>query len=207
MLIQPDDTILFTGDSITDCGRLRDEPGHLGFGYVAMTAAHLQARLASPKLQIFNRGISGNRVSDLARRIESDLLTVKPTVVSILIGINDTWRRFDRNDPVDASAFRRDYRAVLEKVATGGARVVLLEPFLLHVPEDKMKWRDDFNPKIDVVRQLAIDFGAEFLPLDGLFAQGATQAPPAYWAPDGVHPSSAGHALIAETWLENAGLP
>ncbi len=77
---------------------------------------------------------------------------------------------------------------------------MLLEPFLLHVPEDRHGWREDLNPKIDVVRQLAIDFGAELLPLDGLFAQAATQAPPAYWAADGVHPTAAGHALIAETW-------
>jgi lysophospholipase L1-like esterase len=207
MLIQSNDTILFTGDSITDGGRLRDDARHLGSGYVAITAAHLQARLAAPKLQIFNRGISGNRVSDLLARVEPDLMVLKPTVVSILIGINDTWRRYDSNQPTDAAAFRRDYRTLLEKVVEIGARIVLLEPFLLHVPEDRFKWREDLNPKIDVVRQLAIDFQAELLPLDGLFAQAATQAPAAYWAPDGVHPSAAGNALLAETWLENAGLP
>jgi lysophospholipase L1-like esterase len=134
-------------------------------------------------------------------------MVLKPTVVSILIGINDTWRRYDSNQPTDAAAFRRDYRTLLEKVVEIGARIVLLEPFLLHVPEDRFKWREDLNPKIDVVRQLAIDFQAELLPLDGLFAQAATQAPAAYWAPDGVHPSAAGNALLAETWLENAGLP
>ena len=85
--------------------------------------------------------------------------------------------------------------------------MVLLEPFLLHVPDDRYAWREDLNPKIDVVRKLAVEFGAELLPLDGLFAQAATQAPAAYWAGDGVHPSPAGHALIAETRLENAGLP
>jgi len=97
---------------------------------------------------------------------------------------------------------------VLEKIRGGlDARIVLLEPFLLHVTADRHTWREDLNPKIDVVRKLAVEFGAELLPLDGLFAQAATQAPAAYWAPDGVHPSAAGHALIAETWLENSGLP
>jgi acyl-CoA thioesterase I len=207
MLIDANDRILFTGDSITDCGRVREEAGHLGFGYPAFTAAHLQARLAAPELKIFNRGISGNRASDLLARLQSDLLDLKPTVVSILIGINDTWRRYDCNDPTDAATYERNYRAVLEGIATHlKARVVLLEPFLLHVPKDRYAWRDDLNPKIDVVRKLAAEFGAELLPLDGLFAQAATQAPAAYWAEDGVHPSAAGHALIAETWLENAGL-
>jgi acyl-CoA thioesterase-1 len=207
MLINPDDVILFTGDSITDCGRDRSNPASLGTGYAALTAAHLQARLASPELKIFNRGISGNRVVDLLGRVEADLLALKPTVVSILIGINDVWRRYDSNSPTDAKSYERDYRTLLEKIGTIGSRVVLLEPFLLHVPEDRYAWREDLNPKIDVMRKLAVEFGAELLPLDGLFAQAATQAPAAYWAGDGVHPSAAGHALIAETWLENAGLP
>ena len=207
MLINSDDRILFTGDSITDCGRDRANPDHLGFGYAAFTAAHLQSRLASPQLKIFNRGISGNRASDLLARVDADLLALKPTVISILIGINDTWRRYDSNSPTDAATFEKNYRSLLETIASKlKARVVLLEPFLLHVPDDRYVWREDLNPKIDVVRKLAIEFGTELVPLDGVFAQAATQAPAAYWAGDGVHPSAAGHALISETWLENAGL-
>jgi acyl-CoA thioesterase-1 len=207
MLIDANDRILFTGDSITDCDRVREKPEHLGFGYAAMTAAHLQARLASSELKIFNRGISGNRAGDLLARFDEDLLALQPTVVSILIGINDVWRRYDRNDPTDAATFERNYRALLEKITQHlKARVILLEPFLLHVPADRFAWREDLNPKIDVMRKLAVEFGAELLPLDGLFAQAATQVTAAYWAADGVHPTAAGHALIAETWLENAGI-
>jgi acyl-CoA thioesterase I len=207
MLIDANDRILFTGDSITDCGRNRDDAANLGLGYPALAGAHLQSRLASPELKIFNRGIGGNRVRDLLARFDSDLLALKPTVVSILIGVNDTWRRYDSGDATDAKAFERDYRTLLEKIAqTVKARVVLLEPFLLHVPADRFTWREDLNPKIDATRKLAVEFGAELLPLDGLFAQAATQAPAGYWAADGVHPTAAGHALIAETWLENAGL-
>lgn len=207
MLINSDDRILFTGDSITDCGRVRENPDHLGFGYTSLAAAHLQARLASPELKIFNRGISGDRVAALLARFDADLLALKPTIVSILIGINDTWRRFDSNDPTSAESFERDYRSLLQKITMNlKARIVLLEPFLLHAPADRYAWREDLNPKIDVVRKLAIEFGTELLPLDGLFAQAATLAPATYWAADGVHPTPAGHALIAETWLENAGL-
>jgi len=207
MLIQPNDRILFTGDSITDCGRVRENEKHLGGGYASFIGARLQAYLASPDLQIYNRGISGNRASDLLGRIESDLLALKPTVVSILIGINDVWRRYDRNDATSADAFEKSYRTILDRINHElEARVVLLEPFLLHVPDDRHAWREDLNPKIDVVRKLAAEFDAELIPLDGLFAKMATQAPAAFWAGDGVHPSAAGHALIAEAWLENADL-
>jgi lysophospholipase L1-like esterase len=209
MIIEPNDRILFTGDSITDSGRIRDQEYSLGLtGYPAFIAARLQAYLASPELKIFNRGIGGNRAKDLLGRIEPDLLALKPTVISILIGINDVWRRYDAaKDPTSAETFAQNYRAILEKISSElDARVVLLEPFLLHVPEDRYTWREDLNPKIDVVRKLAVEFGAELIPLDGLFAKMATQAPAEYWAADGVHPTAAGHALIAEAWLENADL-
>jgi len=207
MLIKPDDRILFTGDSITDCGRVREDAKHLGFGYAAFIAARLQMLLAAPDLQILNRGISGNRAKDLLGRIDADLLGLKPTVVSILIGINDTWRRYDANDATEAKAFEKDYRTLLETIRKSlQTRIVLLEPFLLHVPADRHAWREDLNPKIDVTRKLAAEFEAELIPLDGLFAKAATQAPAAFWAPDGVHPSAAGHALIAEAWLDNADL-
>ena len=207
MFIKPDDRVLFTGDSITDCQRVRDNPTHLGVGYAAFTGARLQMLLGSPELKIFNRGISGNRMKDLLGRLDADLLDLKPTVVSVLIGINDTWRRYDKNDPTDVSVFERDYRTFLERIREGlQARVVLLEPFLLHVPGDRHTWREDLNPKIDVVRRLAAEFEAELIPLDGIFAKAATQAPAAFWAADGVHPTAAGHALIAETWLDNVNL-
>jgi lysophospholipase L1-like esterase len=208
MIIQPDDRILFTGDSITDSGRRNDKNHPLGnAGYVLFAAAAITEHVASPKLEIYNRGIGGNRVKDLLGRFDADLLALKPTVVSILIGINDTWRRFDANDPTTTEAYEADYRTILTRIRDElGARVVLLEPFLLHVPPDRATWRSDLNPRIDVVRKLALEFGTELIPLDGLFAQAATQAPPAFWAEDGVHPTIPGSQLIAKAWLTNAGI-
>lgn len=207
MLIKANDRILFTGDSITDSGRVRDNPKHLGCGYVSFTASRLQAAIASPELEVFNRGISGNRTIDLLNRVGPDLLDLKPTVISILIGVNDVWRRFDdKKDPTSIEVFEKNYRTLLEKIKENlSARVVLLEPFVLHVRGNRYHWREDLNQKIDMVRKLAIEFGAEFIALDGPFAQAATRAPADYWAGDGIHPTPAGHALIAEAWLKNAG--
>ena len=208
MILHPDDRILFTGDSITDCGR-RENPGHpLGFnGYVALAAAALLAHFTSPHLQIFNRGIGGNRIAHLLGRFDSDLLALKPTVVSIMIGINDTWRAFDSNAPTTTASYEEDYRTILTRIRDElKARVVLIEPFVLHVPDDRHQWRADLNPRIDAVRRLALEFGTDLIPLDGMFAQAATQAPPAFWAADGVHPTLPGHQLIAQAWLRNAGI-
>lgn len=197
------DLVLFQGDSITDCGRSRTNDAELGHGYANMIAAWFSAAQPAKRVRFINRGISGDRARDLKARWQADCLALKPTVVSILIGINDTWRRYDRNDPTSAEAFAASYRAILADVRDRlGARLVLCEPFVLPVPEDRRAWRVDLDPKIAIVRQLACEFGAILAPLDGLFAQAAARREPAFWAADGVHPSQAGHALIAQAWLK-----
>ncbi|MDR6881374.1 lysophospholipase L1-like esterase [Bacillus sp. 3255] len=163
---------------------------------------------ACPDLQLsfINRGISGNRVKDLQARWEQDCLKLQPDWVSIYIGINDCWRRYDRNDPTSAEQFASGYRELLVRTQSAlDAKLILIEPFVLPVPDDRKQWREDLDPKIAVVRELAREFGALLIPLDGLFAQASMTAPPSYWAPDGVHPSAAGHSLIAKAWLKAAG--
>lgn len=207
LVLKPNDTLLFFGDSITDCGRDRAKPDSLGGGYVSQIHARLGHALASPALRVINQGCSGHRIYDLEARLETDLLAHKPTVVTFLIGINDVWRRYDQKIVSVADEFAASYRRVLTRIRSElNPRLVLMEPFLLPVPADRRAWREDLDPKLAIVRDLAVEFGADLIPLDGLFAAAATRAPAAYWLPDGVHPSPAGHALIADTWLKNAGL-
>ncbi|WP_169082407.1 SGNH/GDSL hydrolase family protein [Paenibacillus sp. PL91] len=204
--IQPGDIVLFQGDSITDTGRNRDNPSDLGRGYASMTAALFGSVYPERQVTFLNRGISGNRVRDLQARWQEDCVALQPSVVSIYIGINDCWRRYDRNDPTSAEQFERQYRDLLSRTkAELDARLIMIEPFVLPVPEDRKGWREDLDPKINVVRELAREFGAWLVPLDGLFAQASMTAPSSYWAPDGVHPSLAGHALIAKAWLQTVG--
>jgi lysophospholipase L1-like esterase len=202
MRIKESDTVLFFGDSITDCGRDRSNPEGLGNGYVLLIASRLQEKLRSHSLRVFNRGISGDRVQDPEARLEQDVIALRPTVVSILIGINDTWRRYDQGIESPIAQFKTCYGRILRRIHSElEARIVLLEPFLLPVPEDRRSWREDLNPRIDAVRELAMEHRAELLPLDGLFAAAACEASPEFWLPDGVHPSPAGHALIADVWM------
>ncbi|TDF91232.1 SGNH/GDSL hydrolase family protein [Paenibacillus piri] len=204
--IQQGDVVLFQGDSITDAGRIRDKADDLGKGYALMAAAQFSALYPEKQVRFLNRGISGNRVKDLERRWTEDCLDLKPNVVSIYIGINDTWRRYDRNDPTSTGQFEAGYRNLLtQTVQRTEARLVLIEPFVLPVPEDRKQWREDLDPKIAVVRQLAVEFGARLVCLDGLFAQASARVQAAFWAPDGVHPSPGGHALIANAWLQTVG--
>lgn len=198
--------ILFQGDSITDAFRDYNDPKALGTGYAHFIAGWLAALYPEKNLRFLNRGISGNRVRDLEKRWDTDCLDLKPDWLSILIGINDTWRRYDNGQETSAADFEATYRRILEKtVATLEVKLIICEPFLLPVPEDRIQWREDLDPKIAVVRQLAREFNAAYVPLDGIFAAASTRQTMPYWLPDGVHPSNAGHALIAEHWLKVIG--
>ncbi len=207
LIIAESSTVLFQGDSITDAGRDRQNPNHLGYGYVSMIAHFLDALYPERRLRYLNRGISGNRVKDLVARWDSDCVQLRPDWVSILIGINDTWRRYDSNDPTSTEAFAEGYRTLLQRTREKTqARLILMEPFVLHTSPDRQAWREDLDPKIRVVQALAKEFDAILVPLDRLFREASTKREPAFWAPDGVHPSPAGNALIAQAWLRVVGV-
>ncbi|SET37612.1 SGNH/GDSL hydrolase family protein [Paenibacillus sp. NFR01] len=206
MPFQPNDVILFQGDSITDWGRDWSNPASLGTGYALMTSARLGFLYPELNLKFINRGIGGNRISDLQERWDKDCLELKPTWVSIYIGINDTWRWYDSGQETSAAEFEAMYRGLIERTKRElDAKLVLVEPFVLPVPEDRKGWRVDLDPKIHVIRELAREYGAPLVPLDGLFAAASVKAEPAYWAYDGVHPTEAGHALITDAWLRTVG--
>ena len=200
------DIVLFQGDSVTDCGRDYFAYDSLGNGYPLLCTSFFNALYPQLEVTFLNRGISGNRAKDLVERWEEDCIDLQPDWVSILIGINDTWRRFDNDDPTSKEEFAAHYRTILEKVRMETkAGLILCEPFVLPYPEDRTDWRVDLDEKIHVVRSLAVEYGALFVPFDGVFAQGATMQNFPYWAKDGVHPTPAGHGLMASHWLKAVG--
>lgn len=186
--------ILFQGDSITDCGRNRSDPNSLGDGYAAITAQILGA----DGHHFLNRGISGNRVYDLESRWEEDCIALKPDLVAVLIGINDTWRRYDSNVASSIVDFESALERICGSVRRSGVKLILLEPFVLPTPGDRVKWREDLDPRIQAVRRVAWLHADALVPLDGIFASAACNDALEALAPDGVHPSQLGHRLIAE---------
>ncbi|MCC2334581.1 SGNH/GDSL hydrolase family protein [Cellulomonas wangsupingiae] len=208
--LRPGDRVLLTGDSITDWGRDRDQPDSpwgLGHGYAGIVAALAGARRPDLDLTFHNRGIGGDTTRMLRERWQPDALDLEPTVVSILVGVNDTWRRFDSGAVTSVEEYEGHYRAILQATRERlDPRFVLVEPFVLPVPPVQPAWREDLNPRIHVVRRLAAEYDAALVPADGLFAAAAARTPPERWAFDGVHPTAAGHGLLAEAWLAAVGL-
>jgi acyl-CoA thioesterase-1 len=192
--------VIFIGDSVTDCGRRDDEPDFLGDGYVRMIAERL------PDRRVINVGINGNRVVDLRDRWHIDVTEQNPDVLSVYVGINDTWRRYDENDPTSAASFEVDYRKILEQTVPLAPKLILVEPFVLPVTEEQEHWHEDLDEKRAVVARLASEFGAAFVPLQSLLSLAADSQGAKAVAEDGVHPTELGHRLIAEAWLEAAAL-
>jgi lysophospholipase L1-like esterase len=191
---------VFIGDSVTDCGRLEEPP--FGDGYVFKIAN--STRLSG---EIINVGTSGHRLVDLENRWNTDVLAHQPTLVSVAIGINDTWRRYDDNDPTSVEAFEDSYRRVLAATkAQGNPELVLCEPFLLAVRDEMNTWREDLDPKIAVVHKLATEFNAKLVPFDQRFNDLAGEMSMSELAEDGIHPSKLGHQIMADLWLRTVGL-
>ncbi|SDE12640.1 SGNH/GDSL hydrolase family protein [Glycomyces harbinensis] len=186
--------VVFAGDSVTDCGR-REDPDALGSGYVRLLAP----ALAAAGFAVANRGVSGDRVRDLKGRWDTDVAALRPTIVSVLIGVNDMWRRYDSGDPTSAADFAADYRSILKGL---DARLVLVEPFLLPVTGEQEAWREDLDEKITAVRDLADEFAAVLVPADEVLN---ALGDPHGLAPDGVHPGDRGHEALAELWLAHTG--
>jgi lysophospholipase L1-like esterase len=205
-----DDVILFQGDSITDAGRNRDEKAFnntraLGNGYALLAGSKLLYDHAGKNLQIYNRGISGNKVFQLAERWDADCLELKPAVASILIGVNDFWHMLNGNYDGTVEIYRNDFKALLDKTKQNLPQVKLVigEPFAvpgLKAVDDK--WFPRFYEYQKAAREIANSFDAVFIPYQSVFDKAVKTAPGVYWTHDGVHPSLAGSQLMAHAWTE-----
>jgi len=202
--------VLFQGDSITDAGRNKKEQkpnnaGSFGGGYALMTAAALLADMPEKGLTIYNRGISGNKVFQLAERWNEDCLDLKPDVLSILIGVNDYWHKRNGNYDGTVEIYEKDYRALLKrtKEALPNTTLIICEPFAVDGGTAiGAGWQEEFEPYRKAAKGLAEEFGTLYIPYHTIFKEALKHAPAAYWSPDGVHPSMAGAQLMANAWLK-----
>jgi acyl-CoA thioesterase I len=201
--LSPATKLLFIGDSITDVGR-REDPEGLGSGYVRVIRDYLLAADPASAPIVLNRGIGGNKVTDLAARWQEDVLDPAPDILSIKIGINDVWHGLRGGiNGVEIERFIPVYDDLLRQVraALPACRIVLCEPSVIWAPAPE-EGNDMLLPYGAAVRELAVKYSAEcVVPLHEAFENARRVRPDVAWAPDGVHPSSAGHMLIARTWL------
>lgn len=208
--LSKNDVILFQGDSITDMGRNRsvtgpNDNGGLGASYPFIAAAELLLHHPDKDLQIYNRGISGNVVPQLQARWNEDCIALKPDILSILIGVNDYWHTLGGGYTGTLDSYRKDYDDLLAKTmkALPHVKLIIGEPYAIPgVKAVTESWFPTFNGYQKVARELADKYRAVFIPYQHIYEQAIKLAPAPYWTHDGVHPDTAGDALMARAILE-----
>src|SRR5205085_5916952 len=122
--------LLFIGDSITDCSR-RECPEQIDNGYVRLVRDTLCATTPADAPIVLNRGISGNKIPDLQKRWQRDVLDLSPDVLSIYIGVNDVWHGLsDSRNGCSIDAYVAGYRDVLNRTRASlpVCELILCEP-------------------------------------------------------------------------------
>jgi lysophospholipase L1-like esterase len=208
--LSKDQVILFQGDSITDSGRNKEDTGfntagNLGTGYPLLAGAALLNKYEALNLKIYNKGISGNKVFQLAERWDKDCIEIKPDILSILIGVNDIWHKLNGNYDGTIEIYRNDYTALLERTvkALPGVKLIVCEPFAVKgVKAVDEKWYPEFYDYQKSAREIAKQFKATFIPFQSIYDEAQKRAPGSYWTGDGVHPTLAGAQLMAKAWMK-----
>lgn len=189
--------ILFQGDSLTECNRDKSNPDDLGNGYVWAAARLISQMYPDRDFTFVNRGVSGDRTWELLRRWQQDTIDIQPDIMTLMIGVNDTWRRYDQNDPTSVEDYEKNLRTLLDDVkANTNAKLLMIEPFMVH--EDTDLWREDFYLKINAFRRVAKEYADAYLPMDGLIAMMCVEQEPKHWSADGIHLITAGIERMGE---------
>jgi lysophospholipase L1-like esterase len=202
------------GDSITDTGRARPigegSSDALGRGYVCLVDAFLRTAYPERRIRVVNVGTSGNTIRDLKERWQTDVFEQSPDWLSIMIGINDVWRQFDRPLQTEAHVYPEEYEATLEEIVDQTLPrvkgVVLMTPYYMELnTKDAMRSRmDEYGA---VVRRTAEKYDTLFVDLQAAFAPVLEHYYPASLGWDRVHPDQAGHMIIAQAFLKAVGFP
>ena len=208
--LEKDNVVLFQGDSITDFSRDRGntEPNNaaaLGNGYAYLAAAALLQSHADKNLKIYNRGVSGNKVVDLANRWQADCLEIKPDVLSIFIGVNDYWHTILNNYKGTIKTYTDDFKKLLDhtKQTLPNVKLIIGEPFgVTGIKSVTAGWYPAFDEYRQNAKAIATAYGAVFIPCQQIFDAAQKEAPGVYWTYDGVHPTIAGCELMASAWLK-----
>lgn len=201
--IESGETMLFIGDSITDCGR-RGAEAPLGSGYVSLFAEMTTARYPERAIHYINKGISGNKVSDLVERWRDDVLFHEPDRLSIKIGINDLHSHLRGVEgAVSPELFAELYDRVLAVTQQElGCPIVLLTPFYISRDRSGQTLRSQvlevLPHYIETVEALSEKYGTRLVRLQEIFGRQLEYREADVFCPEPVHPNRAGHMVIAE---------
>ena len=195
---------LFQGDSITDTNRVDDNEDNfgLGCGYPLLLSAELSKKMKG-EFKFINRGVSGDRITDIYVRIKEDIINLQPDYMSILVGVNDVSHELTMQCGVDPEKYEKIYALLIEEIKSSlpDIKIIVMEPFVLKGSATQNLW-EQFKTEVkkygEASRRIAEKYGLEFVPLQNIFDEVSADGDIRYWSVDGVHPTAAGHQIIKE---------
>ena len=196
-------TLLFLGDSITDCNHYFD-PENLGYGYVRMIEK--QINTPDKNYQVQNFGNDGFTIPALRRLWQRKGLNLKPDFITILIGINDlaVIKNTGITPSVGLAQFREQYQALIEDIRLmTDCPILLMEPFIFPHPAEYATWETELHQMNKFIHQLAVDNGLFFLPLWEDLLSAAKKDGFSEITTDGIHLTAEGHKILAGQWIRN----
>lgn len=189
--------VIFFGDSITQAG--------VGpTGYITVLQQMFAKDGRDKKYDLIGAGIGGNKVYDLYLRLEDDVLSKKPDLVFIYIGINDVWHKRSHGTGTDADKFERFYHRLIDKIKASGAKVVICTPTVIGEKKDFVNELDgDLNKYSEMIRSIAKAKEVELLDLRKATLEYINKNNPENKASgiltsDAVHMNETGNKFLAE---------
>lgn len=198
------ETIVFIGDSITDCGR-RGPNAPLGDGYVRTVSELFAIRQPARTLRFINKGIGGQTIAELQERWTDDVIHQGPDTLVMMIGINDLCRMVvQAPTSVPPERYGKLYDELMARTRQElpHCRIVLMEPFYITRETAHTSIRHTVFSKlgdyIRIVHAMARKYKAELIPLHAMFQKLLRHRKPEEFCPEPVHPNHAGHLAMAE---------
>jgi len=205
--VEDEQTILFIGDSITDCGR-RGAEAPLGIGYVRLVSELATSRFSDRRIRYINKGIGGNRITDLKNRWQDDVVYHKPDWLSIKIGINDLSSHLNQAPgAVSPETFEETYDYILTETArTLGCQTLLISPFYISRDDSgataRSRYLDNLPTYIAVVEKMSQKYGTRLVKTHEMFQNHLQYRDADNFCPEPIHPHQAGHVAIAEAVVD-----
>lgn len=193
--------VIFFGDSITQAG--------VGpKGYITLMTETLKTNNQSNKYELMGAGIGGNKVYDLYLRIEDDVLSKKPDVVFVYIGINDVWHKSSSGTGTDPDKYVKFYEAIIKKLKAQNIRIILCTPTVIGEKNDNSNMQDgDLNQYAKIIRDIASKNNLRLCDLRKFFQDYLAQNNPEnkekdILTSDRVHLNDTGNKFLADKMME-----
>lgn len=197
-LLRDGDRVVFYGDSITE-----------QMLYTRYVEAFVLCRFPSWRIRFANAGWGGDTTPRAEGRLARDVEALRPTVVTHCFGMNDG--RYTAFQEENLERFLTAYRKILERLAAGGARQLVISPGIVDMDRRK---GPDYNATLERFAAGALGLAAELhVPAADLFhpmrdANRRAKAASPSWTmiPDSVHPGPPGQLIMAAVVLEALGV-